>query len=53
MMDVVAFSYGCIFREAGDPVPPISSVFDVPTVPQVWETVAYAIQNSKCGNGGN
>lgn len=46
MMDAVAFAYGCSIRKAGDPITPLSSVFDVPTVPKVQE--ADASQFARC-----
>lgn len=47
MMDAAAFAYGWIFRKVGDTVPTISSVFDVPTMPQVQEASGSGSQNSQ------
>lgn len=52
-MDFVAFAYRWSFRNAGYPVPPISSFFDLPTVLQVHEAGASGSQNLQGGDGGD
>lgn len=50
-MDAVTFADDWSFRKADDPVPPISSVFELPTTPQVQNRVESGSQNSHRGDG--
>lgn len=45
LLDVFSFAYGGSFRKACDPILPISSVFEVPTVPKVQPTSASSSHN--------
>lgn len=52
LLDAVAFTYGYLFRKAGDPVLPIYSVFELPRTPQVQLPGASGSQDSKRGHVG-
>lgn len=44
-LDAVEIPYGCSFRKAGDPIPPMYSMFDFTTLPQVKLTGALIYEN--------
>lgn len=53
LFDPDAFTYRWDFRNARDPVPPMSFVLQFLTVPQVQMDGASRIQNSQAGDGGD
>lgn len=52
LMGEVVFAYGWTFRKAGDPVQPISSVFQHTTTPLVYDPGGTGSPNSQEGDGG-